>query len=155
MITTEPYKLTGSEYFKIVIKMWLSRTWWAISLVFLLLFVLLPYDMNIVYVMLMVVFLVIPSAVFYLWFVYALQPMTRLILLDKQVKIDTDGFTCLFENNLSRFISWESVTHLHVASRYVLIYTGKHDFFYIPYSAFRSPDDEKWFFTQILPHITR
>ncbi|MBO1735265.1 MAG: hypothetical protein DBY16_05305 [Coprobacter sp.] len=155
MITTESYKLTGSEYFKIIIKMWLGKTWWAIALIFLLLFALLPYDMDIVYVILMVIFLIIPSAVFYLWFVYALRPMTRLILLDKQVRIDTDGFTCLFENAPSRFIPWESVIRLRTTSRYMLIYTGKQDFFYVPYSAFRSPEDKKWFFSRVLPHITR
>lgn len=94
--------------------MWLGKTWWAIALIFLLLFALLPYDMDIVYVILMVIFLIIPSAVFYLWFVYALRPMTRLILLDKQVRIDTDGFTCLFENAPSRFIPWESVIRLRI-----------------------------------------
>ena len=74
------------HYFGRLLRTWLYRNWAWLALIVVLLVMLSVHNPLFIYVGLMVVFLVFPLILYYLWFVYALHPDCRASILTKQVE---------------------------------------------------------------------
>ena len=90
-IVTQPCKVSPMHYFGRLLRTWLYRNWAWLALIVVLLVMLSVHNPLFIYVGLMVVFLVFPLILYYLWFVYALHPDCRASILTKQVELDERG----------------------------------------------------------------
>lgn len=86
-IETFSYQLSPQYYFNRLLKIWLHNNWgWLLSF-FLLLVGLSIQNPLFIYVGLIILFLVFPMIISYLWFAYALHPDCRMSILSKTVEI--------------------------------------------------------------------
>lgn len=103
-----------------------------------------------IYVGLMLIFLVFPLILYYLWFAYALHPDCRASILTKQVELDERGITCRFEDDRTETIAWSRVIDVQRSSSDLVFYLSKYVFFILPCDSFESPDDLEHFLKKIL-----
>ena len=97
-IETFSYQLSPQYYFNRLLKIWSHNNWgWLLSF-FLLLVGLSIQNPLFIYVGLIILFLVFPMIISYLWFAYALHPDCRMSILSKTVEINKNGLSCTFDD---------------------------------------------------------
>ena len=149
-IVTQPCKVSPMHYFGRLLRTWLYRNWAWLALIVVLLVMLSVHNPLFIYVGLMVVFLIFPLILYYLWFVYALHPDCRASILTKQVELVERGITCRFEDDRTETIAWSRVTDVQHSSSDLIFYLSKYVFFILPCDSFESPDDLEYFLKKIL-----
>lgn len=108
-IETFSYQLSPQYYFNRLLKIWLHNNWgWLLSF-FLLLVGLSIQNPLFIYVGLIILFLVFPMIISYLWFAYALHPDCRMSILSKTVEINKNGLSCTFDDGRTESIVWERI----------------------------------------------
>ena len=111
-IETFSYQLSPQYYFNRLLKIWLHNNWgWLLSF-FLLLVGLSIQNPLFIYVGLIILFLVFPMIISYLWFAYALHPDCRMSILSKTVEINKNGLSCTFDDGRTESIVWERITRI-------------------------------------------
>lgn len=141
MITTEDYKITGGEYLRILIKVFFSWIYVAVFGALSLLFIMAIWDIRFLLVGLMVIFILIPFAVSYLYIWYCLKPESRDMILDKHLIITSEGIDIQFENSKKHFL-WQDFSSCLVLKKYIILIKkeGEHSFIAIPYPIFKSDE---------------
>ena len=120
-IETFSYQLSPQYYFNRLLKIWLHNNWgWLLSF-FLLLVGLSIQNPLFIYVGLIILFLVFPMIISYLWFAYALHPDCRMSILSKTVEINKNGLSCTFDDGRTESIAWKRITPytLYLDRRYL------------------------------------
>ena len=127
-IETFSYQLSPQYYFNRLLTIWLHNNWgWLLSF-FLLLVGLSIQNPLFIYVGLIILFLVFPMIISYLWFAYALHPDCRMSILSKTVEINKNGLSCTF----------------------IIFHLSNYIFFILPYNSFKSNDDLEYFLKNFL-----
>ena len=154
-ITTQPCRVSPMHYFGRLLRTWLYRNWaWPVLIVALLV-VLSGHNPLFIYVGLMLIFLVFPLILYYLWFTYALHPDCRASILSKRVELNDRGIVCTFDDERTETIAWDRVTDILCTRREIIFYLSRYVFFILPYNAFESPDDLDYFIKKINTSILR
>lgn len=148
-IITKPCQVSPMHYFGRLLRAWLYRNWAWIALTVALLTLLSIHNTLFIYVGLMLVFLVFPMILHYLWFAYALHPDCRASILSKQVELNEQGIICHFDDEHTESIGWERITHVQLTSSDIIFHRSKYLFFILPCNAFESPDDLDYFLKKI------
>lgn len=146
-ITTNSFKVSGGEYVEILFKLFVGRWWWIGAIAVIGVFSLSAININFIYVALMLIFIVIPMIMAFLYIYYGLVPESRLSILEKSAIISSDAIELHFEKEDGIV----KIEHLNFNSftRYVpkkkcllLVYRGRnYRFLVIPYTAFKCADD--------------
>lgn len=150
-IVTHPCKVSPQHYFGQLLKIWLRANWVWFVLGIALLIALAIHNPLFVYVGLIVVFLVFPLILYYLWFAYALHPDCRASILSKSAALNSDGIICTFDDGREEVIPWERISHISYSSTDIIFHLSKYILFILPCDAFLSTDDLEYFFKKI-PH---
>ena len=149
-IETFSYQLSPQYYFNRLLKIWLHNNWgWLLSF-FLLLVGLSIQNPLLIYVGLIILFLVFPMIISYLWFAYALHPDCRMSILSKTVEINKNGLSCTFDDGRTESIVWERITRIRYTSTDIIFHLSNYIFFILPYNSFKSNDDLEYFLKNFL-----
>lgn len=149
VIDTNLYKLPHFSYFAIIIRD-LLRIWWSIpTLLAVILLIATCYDLRFGIVFLLLLFVIFPLSVFFLYYNYALRPECFYSVAEKRVIIHRKGIDCEYGDKIRKILEWKSVRRIVVVREAFLFYTGQYTFFYLPFSAFKSIDElqifsEEW-----------
>ncbi|HIX27466.1 MAG TPA: YcxB family protein, partial [Candidatus Barnesiella excrementigallinarum] len=104
-----------------------------------------------IYVGLIVLFLVFPMILMFLWFAYALHPDCRASILSKTVELKPNGLACIFDDGRTETIAWQQIEQINIISDDIIFHLSKYVFFILPSNAFQSPDDLDYFLKKIPP----
>lgn len=137
------------HYFGRLLRTWLYHNWSWLALIVVLLVVLSVRNPLFIYVGLMLIFLVFPLILYYLWFAYALHPDCRASILSKRVELSDRGIVCTFDDERTETIAWERVTEMLCTPREIVFYLSRYVFFILPSDSFESPDDLDYFLKKI------
>lgn len=149
-ITTQTCKVSPMHYFGRLLRTWLSHNWPWLVLTAAALVMLSVWNPLFVYVGLMLVFLVFPMLLYYLWFAYALHPDCRASILSKQVELSDEGITCRFDNGRAETIAWSRIVRMQYAGGDLVFYLSRYIFFILPVQSFESTTDLEYFLKKIL-----
>ncbi len=150
-ITTLPCRVSPQHYFGRLLRIWLSRNWVWFALTIALLVGLSVHNQLFIYVGLIVLFLVFPMILMFLWFAYALHPDCRASILSKTVELKPNGLACIFDDGRTETIAWQQIEQISIISDDIIFHLSKYVFFILPSSAFQSPDDLDYFLKKIPP----
>lgn len=150
MITTEPFKVEASTLTGIIMKQWIKKHILILSLppVILLFFGTL-FDLRLVIVALMYIFVIIPPIMMIVYFYHAMSPEARYSLLPHTVSCDSEGLLINYlphdDTTLPRdqeIIPWSKISSHKASSTGIILFLSlsAYSIIYIPYSAF---DDKK------------
>ncbi|MEG0700466.1 MAG: hypothetical protein RR442_02920 [Muribaculaceae bacterium] len=147
-VITNSFKIASGEYARILFRIFANKWWWVFAIVVIGIFSLSVLNINFIYVALMVMFIIIPMIMSFLYIVYGLVPESRLSILAKSAIINCDELELHFEDENGNLVKVEHIL-LESFSRYVpqkkwllLFYKGSnYRFFIIPYDAFKSVED--------------
>ncbi len=146
-------KVTGTQYFKALLTD-IMKEWWSLPLLaVILLSVATAYDLRFGIVLLMLIFIIFPFVLFFLYYNYALRPECFYSVVEKCVTIDADGMRCEYNNEERLILLWSSVRRITAQREAFLFYTSRYSFFYLPYTAFESPAEMKHFVDEWFPII--
>ena len=151
-ISSNIYKLSASAYMRVALMHYLRRRWWIGVL--LLPFVILSFeDSRFLFVALMVVFLVLPMFIVFVYFNLSFSPECVASIRRCRVNLTSDSILYYYlddENNItsSKCIVFEETDRIIIDKTNILIHlkTSKTFAFYlIPISAFDNAYEiEKW-----------
>lgn len=150
MITTESFKVEASTLTRIIMKQWIKKHILILSLppVILLFFGTL-FDLRLVIVALMYVFVIIPPIMMIVYFYHAMSPEARYSLLPHSVACDSEGLhiNYLPHDDISlprdpEIIPWTKISSYKASSTEItlILSLSAYSIIYIPYTAF---DDQK------------
>ncbi|MCM1094006.1 MAG: hypothetical protein NC421_08630 [Lachnospiraceae bacterium] len=150
MITTEPFKVEASTLTGIIMRQWIKKHILILSLppVILLFFGTL-FDLRLVIVALMYIFVIIPPIMMIVYFYHAMSPEARYSLLPHTVSCDSEGlhinYLPIDDTSLPRdpeIISWPKISSYKISSTGITIFLSlsTYSIIYIPYIVF---DDKK------------
>ena len=166
---TEYFSSPSNKYIKTIFFMILFDYWWVI---FLLLFscALLSAFVNLVfvYVGLIILFILFPSALMYIYFYFSTTEEARIAVLSKKIKLEDDKIVVQFEPFMpvsseedknakpicpkSIFIKKEDINKIDDMGAFIRIYLkgGKYKFLTIPFSVVKG--DLTLFLAQVLQY---
>ncbi len=154
-ITTKPCAVTPQHYFKMLLRIWLSRNWWVPVLPVIALVMLSVHNLLFIYVALMMLFVVVPMIFSFLWFSYMLHPDCRSSILTKTMELSEQGILCTYEDERTELIAWERIVQVRYIANDIVLHFSRYIFFILPGDAFESNDDLIYFIKKILiPHTT-
>lgn len=91
--TTEVFRATPGSYVRRVMGMWTGRWWWTMALPLAVTLVLTLWEPVWFFVALMILFLLVPGVMFFVYYRYALTPEAMTAIQDKTVAVGPDGLT--------------------------------------------------------------
>lgn len=168
VLETEPFSLPTGKYVKSILMMFLSDWWWGIVLL-MLSCVLLATLANVlfIYVGLIILFILFPSALMYIYFYYSTTQEARIAILSKIIKIEETRIVIEFEPIVYNhdddkgiektvvpkpiYISNTDVRNVENMGSYIRIFLkgGKYKFITIPFEKVKGIQDE------FLAHVLR
>ena len=164
MFETEYFSITSGKYVKTILLMMLFDYWWAILLL-LLSCALLAALVNLafVYVGLIILFILFPSALMYIYFYFSTTEEARIAVLSKKVKLEDDIIMVQFEpimpvsyeedENAKQICpKSEDIKKIDDMGAFIRIYLkgGKYKFLTIPFSVVKG--DLTLFLAQVLQY---
>ncbi len=143
IIETQPFKTSSGIYISAVFKQWLSRYWWAVVLPELLC-VILAFTHNIAFafVALMLLFIIYPIILSFIYFYYALTPRAVSSLFNRKITITQQGLHISYiqpeENNDKNYkipadetILWNEIKSANYSGRYCTLHLRNSSYCYI------------------------
>ena len=100
---------------------------------------------DFVYLLLMLLFLVIPFLMMIKYFEYAVSPETRRNVLDKYLEIDDTRIVFHFADERTECVYWSDIGTFKERGEACWLYAGRNHYIYIPRDAFDSPADYRNF----------
>lgn len=140
-ILTRPFTVQSGDYFAVLIRQWVPRWGWVMLLpVSAAVFAaVLLSDERYLLVALMLVFIVIPMVMTFLYTYYMLTPEVRRAILPQQAEISPGNWINLIPEGDEKpaLIPWEKVERVKFTSRYLLYFIRgeRMHFAMIPYTA--------------------
>lgn len=144
-VQTEVYQTEAHTYMRAVAEMWLGRWWWAMIIPVAVCFGLgATVNVAFAFIGFMVIFLIAPMVIMFLYFAHALTAEARMAILPHQVEATDNGLTVTFVpmNEGDREfpaadIAWTDVKALEWRNHDIMIHLKgtPYRFLLIPYSA--------------------
>lgn len=153
VLHTTTYRLPHARYFAILAR-GLLADWWSVpTLLVAVLSIATCYDLRFGIVLLLLLLVVLPMCVFFLYYSYALRPECIYSVAEKCVVLHQDGIDCEQGDRVGKALEWKAVERVTATGEAYLLYTGRYVFFYLPYSAFESEEALQIFSQEWLPAI--
>lgn len=154
-ITTDVYYIKHSRYFTLLCSK-MIRDWWSVALLIVAtLTTAACFDLRYGIVLLLVIFVIMPMLLFFVYYHYALRPECLYSITPKSLIIDKQKIDCMVYETRRHILEWRDVTHVTTTPEAYLLYTGRYTFFYLPYNAFLTPEEQQYFQDKILPATFR
>ncbi len=156
MITTLPFAPTKKELFKLLLIRYLKKRWW-LYLVFIVLsgFYYTSYgghDTSTALYFLIFAMVLPLSTSFSIWR-YLSSKDNRVLYLTRHYKMDFDNIENFLQDGSTSSIKIGNFIKSELIAGYYLLYMTRAQYYMIPISTFKSPEDLKWFTVNILGKI--
>ena len=141
--TLENCKVTSGDYVKRLFSAYMARHWVWFALPVLILIGLSIVNIKFIIVALMVLFIIIPMALSFIYFNYALTDEARLSITEKELKVTVEGLYIKILNDSGKeyFYYWEEFYGCKIGEWGIALqHKGSYRFLMIPATAF---NDEK------------
>ena len=131
------FSITSSVYTKLVFRAYLMRYWWLYALPLAALIALTFYNINFIYTILMLCFIIYPMAMIMVYFWYLLTKEIRWSILEKEMTADASGIKLYFED-FSQSLKWSEFSGYTTTSKYLLLNFGirRFTYFVVPFDVF-------------------
>lgn len=138
-IETLPCRISSMRYLSVIARDFFAR-WWSVALLLVIgLIVATCYDLRFGIVLLMLIFMVLPLILFFVYFNYVLRPEAHFSIVEKSLIIDNDGIDCICHEKRREILKWCNVKRIVIKSDAFYIYIENQSYFYLPRVAF--PDE--------------
>lgn len=154
MELSQPFNITSSRYYRLLVKAYMSRVWWLYALPLFALIVTgaCLADVRYLFLLLIYAFIVLPMAFTFALINYGLHPVSRYSILLKRASVSNAGIEFHFVDEDGRIkssanVAWNDVIIIRTTSEELILQltnTG-YRFIAIPYTAFSSPAQLKDF----------
>jgi hypothetical protein len=142
MITLTPFRISAGSYMRLVLSLYLRRWWWVYAAVVAATAALGTIDSNFIILALMIVFIIFPMLLAYLYFYYGLAAESRYSILSKKAELTDEGLRLIFidekgEENGAELLKWSQFSGIQPMRNHLLLpFSGmKFRFVAIPYDS--------------------
>lgn len=144
------HRTDSYHYMRTVAEVWSGRWWWTIALPVLTCFALgMALNIAFIFMAFMVVFLIVPMVMMFLYFYYALTPEARMAILNKRLRISPSGIDVVYEpigDNAPApkavHVTWDEITAIEYRAHDMMMRLNgsRYRFMLIPYEALSETD---------------
>ena len=158
-MTTKAFKISTAKYILLIVGLLFRRWAWIFAIPFVVAIVLSFSDLRFLIVALMILFVVVPLSLMFIYIYFGLTPQARFSILEKTLDINKSYFSAEFKSisedcptppsvrlKLSRITDVSFRKDCYV----ITIDNSRYRPIVIPYNAFSSPDDLREFSSYIL-----
>ena len=153
MIKLKEFGISSGKWCYLLMREYFIVNWWLYCIPLVACIVAGFFDFRFILVALMLLFLLIPVALYFVYVTYGLLPENRYSIMKKYATIDEKGVELHVSEehakNNSRVIaiSWGSIDKIKISRDFVLIFykSGKFRFLVVPNDSFYKLDDFKAF----------
>ena len=142
-----PFNISGGKFSKILIMWHLRKWWWTYALPVALCLGLALGDVRFLLVALMMIFIMTPMAIFFVYANYGLDKVNRYNVMQKTLAADPAGITLTIDpkyglKNPVVTIPWHDISNRQVKSKCLLLNLQgvRHRFIAIPFTAFANKE---------------
>lgn len=145
---TEIYKTGPAELASYIMKLWCRRNWWIMAILPVTCLVLAAVvDVKFLLIALMMVFVVLPPMMIFVYFYHALAPEARMTVLPHRAEMTDDGIRLIYEPLDEEVpprpddnIRWSQISGVKATSQFLAYHltTGRYSIFLVPRSAFKT-----------------
>ncbi len=158
-IETQPFKTSSGTYISTIFKQWLSRYWWTIVLPELLCIILaFTYNIAFAFVALMLLFIVYPIILSFIYFYYALTPRAVSSIFEKKITITQEGIHInyiapdekddkIYKTPNDETISWDEIKSANYSGCHctLRLTDNKYSYVIIPFQSIEGIEDKRLF----------
>lgn len=148
-IITDQYKISADRYFKIILSLWLERWWWVVLLPVCAQLVMALFNVAFVYTTFITIFLIYPPILMFVYYSYALSPISRFSILNKHIEITDVGISVIFDKENDDDINiqqpkhyrWDEISMVFFHKENILfqLSSGKYHIIVFPCAIAQSP----------------
>ena len=154
MELSQPFNITSSRYYRLLVKAYMSQLWWLYALPFIAIIVTgaILSDVRFLFLLMIYFFIVVPMAFTFALINYGLHPVSRYSILLKRASVSNAGIDFHFVDEDGRVkssanVAWNDVLKIKATSEEILLQLTEsgYRFIAIPYTAFSSLEQLKDF----------
>lgn len=151
MIRTRKIELTGDEFFYLLLTIYFKRKWLTITWIWLVIFILLfSAQINAIEYWLVGILCFLQVVLVLQYWVYAHSTDNRIYLLPRYFEITEEHIVECMDDGTTSTIKTERVIKIMRTGKCFLLFVAKNEYIYLPFSAFESETDIKWFESEIV-----
>ena len=149
----EPFAISSAIYTKLVFRGYFARYWWLYALPLSILIILTFYNINFLYTILMLCFIVFPMALIMVYFWYLLTGEIRWSILEKEMAISDSGIMLTFEG-FTKELRWDEFSGFSTTGKYLLLKfkVRRFTYFVIPFDVFADKEQLRQFVKMLNRH---
>ena len=149
----EPFAISSAIYTKLVFRGYFARYWWLYALPLSILIILTFYNINFLYTILILCFIVYPMALIMVYFWYLLTGEIRWSILEKEMAISDSGIMLTFEG-FTKELQWDEFSGFTTTGKYLLLKfkVRRFTYFVIPFDVFADKEQLRQFVKMLNRH---
>ena len=149
----EPFAISSAIYTKLVFRGYFARYWWLYALPLSILIILTFYNINFLYTILILCFIVYPMALIMVYFWYLLTGEIRWSILEKEMVISDSGIMLTFEG-FTKELQWNEFSGFSTTGKYLLLKfkVRRFTYFVIPFDVFADKEQLRQFVKMLNRH---
>jgi len=156
MIKTQNIKITANEFFRLILSIYVKKRWWLVAWIWILIIILLfSGHIGFVEITLFALILLFQVIIVGQYWFYAHSKDNRIYLFARYYEIDRAQIVEVMEDGTTSTIRTERFIKVMKTNRYYLLYVARNEYIYLPFSAFESLADQKWFENEIVNKIKK
>jgi len=146
-IELSPFGLSPNEYFRVLLRNYISRRWWLLLLdivvlaLFALAAVYVPEQLQLIHYVGVAILIVFPAVYIFRFHRLAFGGGNEAAFQQRRTTLDNEGLTFVFDDGEQTRIPWDRVLHVLNTKDFLLIYITKRQFVYLPKQAFATNQD--------------
>lgn len=150
-VLSQPFALSATDYVRRAGLQWLARWWWAWVLPLAVFVVASFFDIVWLFVVFMLLCLLYPGLVMFLYYHYALSAEARASILEHTVRLDADGLSLhLSDARYSTHYLLGQISGFSESAKYLIVYLGRKRKTHIAIPRTALPDGADLRFVQLL-----
>ena len=156
MIKTKEIRLTGNEFFYLLLSTYIKKRWWLLVWIWAMILILLVGSTMSYIEYLVSIFLILLQIIQILqyWF-YANASDNRIYLLPRYFAIDNEQITEHMNDGTSSIIKIDRIIRVMQVRKSYLLFVARNEYIYLPFDAFESPEDLEWFENEVIRKIKK
>ena len=153
MVKLKDFSVSNSKYCYLLMREYFLVNWWIYCIPLIACILAGLFDFRFILVALMIMFILIPMALYFVYVTYGLLPENRYSIMKKNAIVNEKGIELhlseeyVKNTNKHIFISWTTIEKIKITNHFMLIFfkTGKFRFLVVPTESFYKIDDFKVF----------
>jgi energy-coupling factor transporter transmembrane protein EcfT len=156
MIKTKEIRLTGNEFFYLLLSTYIKKRWWLLVWIWAMILILLVGSTMSYIEYLVSIFLILLQIIQILqyWF-YANASDNRIYLLPRYFAIDNEQITEHMNDGTSSIIKIDRIIRVMQVRKSYLLFVARNEYIYLPFDAFESQEDLEWFENEVIRKIKK